>query len=157
MIVKVGAVKGPQTDEMLDCKTRPRRPALLATLSSRDIWISETETVVELCRAATLGGSDLDDELRKVLKSTAMRTTYASQRDQDDPDILRSEADSLRELGELLSWPVSSMCGDMLARAQEVEEQMMNDQDDGTERLPEVDATTDDFDIDALFEGLLER
>jgi hypothetical protein len=47
--------------------------------------------------------------------------------------------------------------GELLARAQELEGQMMNDLDDDAERLPEIEATTDDFDVDALFAGLLER
>jgi len=144
-------------DEEKSLSERGLRDVLLDVLSTQDVWIWETETVVELCKAATLRGSDLDNELCKILMSTAMRTTYASERDQDDPDSLRSDAGSLRELGELLSWPVSLMCEDLLARAQELEEQMMNDQDEDAERLPVVEATTDDFDIDALFAGLLER
>lgn len=133
------------------------REALLEALLCQDLWISETGTVVELCKAATLVDSDLDDKLLQALKSEAMRTTYSNQRDQDDPDTLRWEADSLKELGTLLSWNVTPTYDELMNRAQELDEQMESDDHGDAERLPETETASDAFNIDALFAGLLDR
>ncbi|NEV64509.1 hypothetical protein [Thiorhodococcus minor] len=133
------------------------REAAFGLLADHELPVSWIETVVVLYRAVTTVSSDLPDELRNRFQHLATRLVEIIPDITDEPDIVRAEADSLREFGELMSWPVESMYEKLVAEANALEGDPEDEEDQNVDRLGKSENASDRFDIDGLFEGLLDR
>jgi len=133
------------------------REAVLQLFRLGDVWFWHAASVVAICQSVTLINAGVDKELREALIALAVRAADRVLHNEDEPDVLRSEAESLIELSRMLSCPVSPLSDELLNRAMELEVELEVRQESDADCLPHAEEIGEGIDIDQLFAGLLDR
>jgi hypothetical protein len=133
------------------------RGALRQFLAEHKGWPISAASLYSLAKAATLLERELSDEISRALLQAANDSASTLMADSDEHYQLSEEADALSELTEFLPENVDTLVGALRARAEEMEREDEEAETDKPESHRYSEGTLDQFDIDRLFAGLLDR
>lgn len=133
------------------------RAALVLLLQNNNgtgIAVSSLESLV---KASMLVTPVLQDKERKAIAGAVKSTVRGLVRDSDDPNVLNDEASEVEALANILGIDMREEIANLLARADELDEGESDEESYDPEQHRPFAEAVEDFDVDVLFDGLLDR
>jgi DNA polymerase III delta prime subunit len=145
------------TDEDKCLSEECLRAALLAALAGGDRWTLSSAALLSIAEACTLVDRELDGRIIQTLLNAIQETARDLVAGAEEPYQLREEADSLEGLGRFMPEKLDELVGELRARAEALEEDEEDSQQDEPELRRYGETATAVFNIDEFFAGLLDR
>lgn len=145
-------------DDEMKLSEASLREALVALLSNDDeAWPISVNSLRVLAEAATLISPSLTETQQQAFAQaakSAVRTLIDNAREADD---LNSEAGEVEELEKILGQSLGTLATDLRIRADEIEERHRDQSFSDPEQHRYSSESVEEFDIDGLFDGLVDR
>lgn len=134
------------------------RDALIEMLSNDDeAWPISVASISELVQSATSLDKTLTSPQMQVV-AEATRVAVKTQLDnEDDASTLTAEADEIETLEKILGQSLGPLAVDLRARAEELEEKESYQSSSNPEDHRYAPESVEEFDLDKLFEDLIDR
>ena len=134
----------------------------MTVLLSDDAWIITVDSLRELIKSSTLIDPSLTVPQQQVLiqaiKKFVETLMYNVGSDLDAVDELRSVAGEVEDLGKILGQNMDSLASRLRNQADGIEERNKDTQNDSDpEQHRYMSEPIKEFDIDGLFDGLIDR
>lgn len=134
------------------------RDALMELLSNDDEgWPISVTSIRELVQAATLIDPILTASQKQIIEKATMTAVKTQLDNEDDASTLASEVEEVETLEKILGQSLGTSAADLRERAEELEERETYQSSTNPESRRYVPDSVDDFDIDTLFKGLIDR
>ena len=134
------------------------REALVALLSDDDeAWPISVNSLRELAEAATLINPSLTATQQQAFVQAAKSAVRTLTDNAEEADDLNSEAGEVEKLEKILGQSLGCLATDLRIRADEIEERHRDQSSSDPEQHRYTSEPVEEFDIDGLFDGLMDR